>query len=236
MLAKAILLLSGAVCSCSLVTSLDELRATDAGADVTIASAPTFVQQNANDFGGTASASIAFTAAVKPHDTIVVCVTFDSSSTFGTLAVTDTLGDAFHLDVGPTDSGDRHYIFSANDVAGGSPQIDLTVSGPPPVGALAVNILEYSGIGSLADSMSAGGTTADISSGARQVAKTNALVLGYLANDNAPVNPDLAFNSRSKFEYAVVEDRLVTTPGPYAATGTTDAGTNWVALMAVYVP
>ncbi len=234
------LIVVGAACSCSLLTNTDDLRVSSDGGDGggdAAASAPKFVQQNANDFGGTANASLSFTSPVQAHDTVVVCVRFDSGvSSFGTLAVTDTSGDAFHLDVGPIDTGARHYIFSANDVAGGSPQINVTVTGPSPVGLNTVYLVEYSGISAFATGIGVTGSTAAVSSGPRQVTTPNSLVVGFLADDSVAVTPDIAFDVRSTVKGVVVEDVLAKAVGPYAATGTTDANTPWAALLAIYAP
>lgn len=226
----------GMACSCALLTNVDDLRGPGNDAGEAGASAPKFVQQNANDFGATASASLAFTSPVKAHDTIVVCVRIDSSSSFGTVVVTDTAGDSFHIDVGPVDTGIRHYIFSANDVAGGSPDVKATVAGPPPVGLMTIYLLEYSGISAFATGIGVTGSTADVSSGPRQVASPSSLVVGFLADDSTHVTADLAFNVRSTVKGVAVEDEIAPTIGTYAATGTTDAGTPWAALMAIYSP
>ncbi len=234
------LIAMGVTCSCSLLTNLDDLRAPDAalGSDSgdAAASAPKFVQQNANDFGAVASASLAFTSPMNAHDTIIVCVRFDSSQSFGTAAVSDTQGDSFHLDVGPVDTGIRHYIFSANDVAGGSPDIKVTVTGPAPVGLMTIYLLEYSGISGFSTGIGVTGSAANASSGSRQVTLPSSLVFGFLADDSVHVTPDIAFDVRSTYRGVAVEDGIATAAGPYAVTAATDAGTPWAALMAIYAP
>lgn len=229
------------ICSCSIFTNLDDLRGNvpDAADGGDAASGtPTFVQQTATDFGRTDAGVVSFAFMdVAAHDTIVVCVDYDSEmSSYGVLSVTDSAGDAFHLDVGPIDTGLRHYIFSANDVAGGSPSLQLTISGPQPTGVLAVYLLEYSGVGAFVTGNTALGTSAVMSSGTRQVMQAGSLVLGFMDDDNVPVSADPTFNLRSTFEQQVIEDEIATAPGMYAATATTDAGSNWAALMAVFSP
>jgi len=232
------LIAMGAACSCSLLTNVDDLRAPDAAAGSDgPKSLPKFVQQNANDFGGTANASLSFASPVQAHDTIVVCVRFDSGvSSFGTLAVTDTQGDSFHVDVGPIDTGTRQYVFSASDVAAGSPEIKVAVTGPAPVGLMTIYLLEYSGISGFSTGIGVTGSSAAVSSGARQVTSPGSLVLGFLTDDSVAVTPDIAFDVRSTLKGVVVEDEVALTAGTYAATGTTDAGTPWAALMAIYAP
>ncbi len=232
------LLAIGAACSCSLLTNVDDLRAPDAGADADAGTTlPKFVQQNANDFGGVANASLSFSAPVQAHDTIVVCVRFDSGvSSFGTLAVTDTLGDSFHPDIGPIDTGARHYVFSANDVAAGSPEIKVAVTGPSPVGLMTIYLVEYSGVSAFSTGMGMTGSSADVSSGAQQVTTPPSLVVGFVADDSVAVTPGVDFHVRSTLKGVAVEDAIALTAGTYAATATTDAGTPWAALMAIYTP
>ncbi|HLK32501.1 MAG TPA: IPT/TIG domain-containing protein, partial [Terriglobales bacterium] len=185
----------------------------------------------------TATVSVAFTKAQTAGNLNIVVVGWnDTTSTVS--SVTDSLGNAYTLAVGPTvGTGITQSIYYAKNIAAGSNTVKVTFS--QSASYVDVRILEYSGLDTanpLQVSAGASGKSATASSGAVTTSSASTLIFG--ANTVATWNtgPGAGFTSRiiTSPDGDIAEDDMVTATGTYTATATLGASGNWVMQVAAF--
>jgi hypothetical protein len=199
-----------------------------------------FVQaQTTNVRSGTATLS--FTNAVGAHAAIIVCFDYDSKSVTpaGPTGVTDTLGNAYNLVLGPVPGfDDTIYIAVAANSPPGRDTITVTLTGAP-YSYFEVYAHEYAGIAmsnpSDQTSWTAGTSTAPdgMISGPIVTTAPNDLLFGFGQSAGMSAGGE-GFLPRTSFDGNVTEDKVVNTVGTYQATATMLSGTHWTMLAAAF--
>jgi hypothetical protein len=191
-----------------------------------------FIQTNGQKNSGGSSQALAFSQTVTAHNTLIVCV---DAAIPGSATVTDSLGNNFTAVVGPiADFSVRFWIFAAFDVAGGSDTVTVTLSSAANT-VFEIYLHEYAGLLGFDTGGGASGSTTGtdgITTGPIQTHFNNEMIFGFLTSGMA--NPGTGFTQRSNLDGNVTEDKVVATPGLYAATATMTAGTEWTVLMAAF--
>jgi hypothetical protein len=189
---------------------------------------------------GASTLSVTLASPVGRHDAIVVGVQNDNSVLVS--SVTDTVGNAYALLVGPGASQDeRGYIYAAFDAGAGADTVTVTLTAPSGCG-LAAHVAEYAGLTEFDVGNYDNGTTTavdGVASGAVTTTADGELLIGYgFAYSSNPgygvVTTGTGF-TRRLFAYGfTLEDEPAPTKGSYAATGTMTNGTDWIMLGAAF--
>jgi len=181
-----------------------------------------------------------FNNPVAKGDLIAVAFWWNSLPGSSIVSVTDSAGDAYYpvKQTSSVDSNDwAGWIYAASNVTGSS-NLSVTVKvSYANANQFSMAILEYSNVGFLDVTGTAGGTSgATVSSGNVTTNHANELILGIAVAD-VNVTAGSGFNSRFVSPYFCVEDELVTAQGSYAATFVTSnsiQNEGWDAAVAAF--
>lgn len=181
-----------------------------------------------------------FNSPVAKGDLVAVAFWWNFLPGSSIVSVTDSAGDAYYpvKQTSSVSSNDwAGWIYAASNVTGAS-HLSVTVKvSYANADQFSMAILEYSNVGTLDVTNTAGGTSGvTVSSGSVTTNHANELVLG-IAVANVNVTAGSGFNSRFVSPYFCVEDELVTTQGNYAAnfvTSNTIQNEGWDAAMATF--
>ena len=228
------------------------VRATDAAGNLSaysnIASATTtgttggtikFIQGNYAVPSSATTVTVTFTAAQTAGNLNVVVVGWNDT-THTVSSVTDSSGNTYVRAVGPTVGGGiSQSIYYAKSIAGAAANANtVTVTFSAAATAPDIRILEYSGLNTTAPldvTAAASGSGTSVSSGSATTTSANELILGATTVSAATSGVGSGFTKRIQTvpDSDLVEDRIVTATGSYAATSTVTGGT-WVAQMATF--
>ncbi len=182
--------------------------------------------------------TITFNNPTASGNTLVVAVSNYYSSSPPS-SISDSFGNTWSTAVNYA-SGSRIVVFYASDIVGGSNhQLTVSASGPD---YYVVTAIEYSGLlGTNVVDVTAGGRTAAniYSSGAVNISHPEELLLGvhHVWNPTASLLPDapwstVASSSDNVYHQHHVQDRIVSSGGSYASTGTI---ADWLDTQSVIV-
>jgi hypothetical protein len=203
-----------------------------AAVTVTTPSLIGFVQGTANSRSGS-SLAVSLPSPATSGDLIVVAFDFASANF---KSISDSRGNVF-TQIGSeltTPGGGRTRMYYAKNVLGGSETVTVGLTGSSSYVEVYVN--EYRGVditNPLDATVQRTGTAGSVTSGSATTTSANDLIMAYCVAD-ASCTAGSGFTTRSTFNHNLVEDRLVSTPGSYAATGTANAG--WGIIMAAFRP
>ncbi len=199
------------------------------------AATPTFKQVRAKEITSGTLNSLAFNSANTAGNLIVVYLVWTNS---GSVSVTDTRGNVYTSVGSPHDVGELNnssQVFYAKNVAGGSNTVRASFATAISSSA-DMYIHEYSGIDK-ADPLDANavnkGTTAAMNSGSATTSNANDLIFGAGASASTVNQAGSGFTSRSTRFGNRIEDKNVTSAGPYNATANQN-GNAWVMHMAAF--
>lgn len=198
--------------------------------------------QVANTTTNTASASvnIAYASAQHAGDLNVVIVGWEDA-TSNITSVADSKGNSYALAVGPTRNTGHNSlaIYYARNIAAATAGANIvtvtfntTAAGPD------IRIAEYSGIDTTSPLDAANGATGTgtaLSTASMNTTTANELIVGgdQLSNNTAAVGT--GFTQRVLTSHShVLEDRIVSTTGSYAATATQSPSGYWTMIGATF--
>jgi hypothetical protein len=197
-----------------------------------------FVQQNTSESGASQYNSTAFSSPNTAGNLIVLALSWSESS-LSILSVTDTVGNVYTSAIGPVtwNGSYRAQIFYAKNIKGGSNTVTVKLSGTTS-SFFQDQLQEYSGadlvspLDAVSSSSAPAGITA-VNSGTSTTQFANEMIFGFGAAGSCIISAGAGFTVRSTLECNVIEDKNVTSAGPYNATAVGD-GTVWVMLMATF--
>ncbi|MGA2986504.1 MAG: choice-of-anchor D domain-containing protein, partial [Terriglobia bacterium] len=197
--------------------------------------APVFVQEAANTTSGTTiSFSLSFPKNTVAGDLIVVG--FDFATTTTASSVTDSQGNPF-TQVGTqltSPGGSRSVVYYAKKIKGGADTVTVNLSANSPY--IELYLTEYSGVNQtnpIDAQAGASGNAGPVSSGNATTTVAGDMIYGYCMGDWA-CTAGSGFAARSTFDDNLIDDRTVTNPGTYAATGTASSG--WTMQLVALKP
>jgi hypothetical protein len=202
------------------------------------------VQSNAIQGSGVASVSVAFPTSNTAGNLIIAFVRM--SSTGQSVAVTDSVGNAYTSAVSQAQSSDGHqvHIFYASNLVGGANTVKATFSATNNHPWLA--IYEYRGLSTtnpLDQTASAQGSGASPNTGATATTvSANELLFaatGLPSSYSGTVTAGSGYTMLQQDTNTSLADNegvVVTSTGAYAATFGTSSGTNWTAVLATFRP
>ena len=185
------------------------------------------------------SVTINYASAQSAGDLNVVIVGWEVA-TSDVSSVTDTKGNTYTLAVGPTrDTSQSVSIYYAKNIAAATAGANtVTVTFNASVFGADVRIAEYSGIDTSAPfdvANGASGSGTALSSGSMTTTTANEVIVGgnVLANSTTAVGS--GFTSRVQTTHGhILEDRIVTATGSYAATATQGPSGIWAMVGATF--
>src|SRR5260370_13582808 len=201
-----------------------------------------FVQANyATPLTPASSVSVPFTAAQSAGNLSVVVVGWNDT-TAQIASVTDTMGNAYQLAVGPTavaGSLTQSIYCAKNIVTAAAGANTVTVSFTVAALYPDIRILEYGGMDPLSPvDVTASATGSTATSSTPPVVTTNASDLLFAANTVATstTGPGSGWTSRviTSPDGDIAEDRVVSGAGSYGATATLGSAGPWVMHMVAF--
>src|SRR6266852_8182172 len=199
--------------------------------------------------GGSVAIGFAQVAAATPASATQVTVAYPGAQTIGNLnvvvvgwndttstvqSVTDSVGNAYSLAIGPTSgTGLRQSIYYAANIKGGSNTVMVTLNQSAQYPD--VRILEYQGVSAVDVTAGASGNSRTANSGAATTTTANELIFGAATVATTVKGAGSGFTSRiitSDGDNA--EDRVVTTKGSYSATAPLNPSGAWVMQMVAF--
>jgi hypothetical protein len=203
--------------------------------DASAAGVPTFVQHAENRALAGSAVTATFMAPVNGKDAIVVAVGAQGNTAMPT--ITDSLGSVYTFVVGPATGpgGMTHWIAIAENVVAGT-NVSVTAHYASSVQNILLYANEYAGVavafayvaGNFGTGMS--NTMDSATSGPITVPIGGLLLFGFVTSTTSTAGT--GFTLRSALDNIVTEDRPITAPGTYYATGTPSG--NWTALGAAF--
>src|SRR6202041_2841118 len=160
-----------------------------------------------------------------------------NDSTSNVTSVSDSSGNSYILAVGPTTvTGLSQSIYYAKDIVSGSNTVTVTFN--PAAGNPDIRILEYAGLDTVSPldvTAAAAGNSSSASSGPATTTATSELILGADTIATTTTGVESGFTSRiiTSPDSNLVEDKVVSTTGPYSATASLSSG-SWVMQMAAF--
>ena len=185
----------------------------------------------------TASVSVPFSGAQGGGDLNVVVVSWNDT-TATVQSVTDTLGNAYTLAIGPTTgTGKRQSIYYARNIRSGSNTI--TVGFNQAAVSPDVRVLEYSGVDTAAPldaAIGASGNSSIANSGTAALSNANDLIIGANIVGAKNIVAGSPFTSRvlTGTNSNIVEDRVVNVGGTYNTWSTMVSTAPWVMQMVAF--
>jgi len=161
-----------------------------------------------------------------------------NDTTSSVSSVTDTLGNAYSVAVGPTTaSGARQSIYYAKNIKGGSNTV--TVNFNQAAAYPDIRVLEYSGASTTSPvdvTASAVGSSTSASSGSATTTTANELIFGADTIATGTPGPGAGFTSRiiTSPDSDIAEDKNVSTVGSYSATAPVSPSGYWVMQMVTF--
>lgn len=197
----------------------------------TAAVTPAFVQNATQTPGSASSVATAFPVSQTAGNLNVVVIGF-SGITSTISSVTDTLGNSYQVAAAMTRSStESQVVYYAKNITAGSNTV--TVNFNASTSFPDIRIAEYSGLDQLSPltaNISATGTSAAASSGSLATSPTLCLLVGAATTSGSFTAPGTSFSERViTSDSNILEDRLVTPAGSYAATATLASSSSWVA-------
>ncbi|MGA9797564.1 MAG: IPT/TIG domain-containing protein [Terriglobales bacterium] len=188
---------------------------------------------------GTSAASVpvAYPSAQGAGDLNVVVVSWsDTTSTIQ--SVTDSLGNAYTLAVGPTTgTGQRQSIYYAKNIITGSNTV--TVAFNQAAASPDVRVLEYSGVDTVAPldvTIGASGNSSTANSGSATLTNANDLIIGanIVGAKNIVAGSPFTPRALTSTNSNIVEDRVVNVAGSYYAWSPMVSAAPWVMQMVAF--
>jgi len=206
-----------------------------------------FLQGNyATPQAPTASVMVAYRAAQSAGDLNAVIVGWNDT-TAAVIAVTDTMGNAYTLAVGPTvqpgaagGGGLTQAIYYAKNILGAAANANtVTVRFSVAATYPDVRILEYSGLdrtNPLDVTAAAAGNSSTSDSGAVTTTNSNDLLVGGNMVWTITAGPGIGFTSRmiTSPDGDIAEDQVVTSTGSYRATAPLSGAGPWVMQLVTF--
>jgi hypothetical protein len=176
-----------------------------------------------------ATLAISFASATAAGHLIVIGFDYDTSAALQ--SVTDSQGNTFTQAGSELTSpgGARSRFYYARNIKGGADTITIQLTARSSF--IEAYMAEYAGadpVNPIDAQAGAAGSSSAVSSGSAVTTATGDRIVGYCVGDNA-CNAGSGFTARSTLNHNLLEDRTVTTPGPYAATGNANSG--WTMQM-----
>jgi hypothetical protein len=185
----------------------------------------------------TASVSVPFSGAQGGGDLNVVVVSWnDTTSTIQ--SVTDSLGNAYSLAIGPTvGAGQQQSIYYAQNILSGSNTV--TVAFNQAATTPDVRVLEYSGVDTVAPldvTVGATGNSSTANSGSATLTNANDLIIGANIVGAKNIVAGATFTARllTGTNSNIVEDRVVNVAGAYNASSPMVSAAPWVTQMVAF--
>src|SRR6266446_1519389 len=195
-----------------------------------------FVQQRASNFSSGSSGTLAFSTNTTAGNLIIVGLYVGPSASL--TSVKDSQGNTYQQ-IGSTISSpsgkQSAALFFAGNIRGGSDNITVTLSAVPGSPGFAIYIFEYKGIRTVSPfdgSAQASGSSSSVSSGTITTTAAGDLLFGFCISDSS-CSRGSGFTARSTYESNLGEDKIVSAPGPNAATATATAP--WTIIAAAFI-
>ena len=182
----------------------------------------------------TQTVTVAYPRAQTMGDLNVVVVGWnDTTSTVQ--SVMDSVGNVYHLAIGPTTgTALRQSIYYAANISGGSNTVTVTFS--QAAAYPDIRILEYRGVTTLDVTAGNKGSSTSANSGAATTTSANELIFG--ANTVATLTKTAGSGFTSRIitvpDGNIAEDKVVTSSGSNNATATLTASGPWVMQMVTF--
>jgi hypothetical protein len=206
-----------------------------------------FMQSNDTDCGSVTTCNLTFNSSVSSGDILIVGVRI--GATGRTVTVSDNVNAGNYTQAVSqvqTTDGHQAYVFYKENVAAGSTQVTVAISGA--AATIRFNIQEYHGIApasSLDATNSSQGTGTNLSSGNITTAGTNELLFGLATNDNSASETWTAAASNGTnwtirqqladvHHPAMSEDLVATSVGTYTHNSVMSVSENWTSLIAAF--
>ena len=185
----------------------------------------------------TANVSVPFSGTQGGGDLNVVVVSWsDTTSTIQ--SVTDTLGNAYTLAIGPTTgTGKRQSIYYAKNIRAGSNTVNVAFN--QAAVSPDVRVLEYSGVDTVAPldaAVGATGNSSTASSGSAVLSNANDVIIGanIVGAKNIVAGSPFTAEVLTGTTSNIVEDRLVNVGGSYNAWTPLVSPAEWVMQMVAF--
>lgn len=199
-----------------------------------------YVQGNSrNDSGTYTTVPVPFTGAQTAGNLNVVIVGYGGNATVA--SISDSRGNTYAQAVGPTSviAPAHQYIYYAkNIVAAAAGANTITINFSSTIDWPSIRIAEYSGMDTVSPLDVAGGATGtgtEMSSGAVTTTLANDLLVGGNFSGTYTASAGAGFTQRIyTFGGEILEDRIVSSTGSYAATGTLDSSIWWIMQVAAF--
>jgi hypothetical protein len=198
---------------CNQVFGLSKTRLVDAAA-----SAPAFVQVQANEVMMGSTNPVAFDRPLAAGDAVIAAVYVEDVAL---ASVVDSQGNTYTREVGPIDDGltDLIYIYAAFDVIGGPDTVTATASGTS--ASLMLYVHEYANVVAF-DSGNGGPVSSEaidgMMSGPIVTQAAGELLFGFAVAESTAAGT--GFTARSNVGFNVTEDQIAQGPGSYEVTAT----------------
>ena len=185
----------------------------------------------------TANVSVPFSGTQGGGDLNVVVVSWNDT-TSAVQSVTDTLGNAYALAIGPTTgTGKRQSIYYAKNIRSGSNTVNVAFS--PAAVSPDVRVLEYSGVDTVAPldaAIGASGNSSTANSGPAALSNANDLIIGANIVGAKNIVAGSPFTARvlTGTTSNIVEDRVVNVGGSYNAWTPMVSAAPWVMQMVAF--
>ncbi len=185
----------------------------------------------------TANVSVPFSGTQGGGDLNVVVVSWNDT-TSAIQSVTDTLGNAYALAIGPTTgTGKRQSIYYAKNIRSGSNTVNVAFS--PAAVSPDVRVLEYSGVDTVAPldaAIGASGNSSTANSGPAALSNANDLIIGANIVGAKNIVAGSPFTARvlTGTTSNIVEDRMVNVGGSYNAWTPMVSAAPWVMQMVAF--
>jgi PKD repeat protein len=182
------------------------------------------------------SVATAFVQAQTSGNLNVVVVGWNNA-TSNITSVTDSRGNAYQLAAPTTRSGAiSQAIYYAKNIAAGANTVTVAFNAATPY--VDIRIAEYSGLDStnpLDVTSSAGGSSAQPSSGTATTTKATELLVGAGTTTGAFTGAGSGYTTRiiTEPDHDILEDRVVTSTGTYSATAAMTSST-WVMQLVAF--
>jgi hypothetical protein len=187
------------------------------------------------------SLSATFSMAQAAGDLNVIAVGWNDSTSSIT-SVSDSAGNTYSLAVGPTRHApdlSQSIYYAPNIAAAGAGGNTVTVSFDAAAAAVDVRILEYSGLSTTSPldvtSAQSGTGSGDLSSGKATTTSNRELLVGAGMTTDIYASAGPGYTQRAITALGdIVEDRVVSSAGSYAAEAPDNASTEYVMQLVTF--
>jgi hypothetical protein len=185
--------------------------------------------------------SVTFTASQNAGDLNVIVVGWNDSKATVT-SVTDRMGNAYRLAVGPTVQAgyaSQSIYYAKNIAAAGAGANTVKITFSRNAAYPDIRVLEYSGVdrnNPIDVTAARTGNSATSSSGSAITTHANDLLFGANLCQTGTPGPGSGFTSRfiTQPDSDIAEDRMVTVTGSYSATAPVNPAGPWIMQMVAF--